>query len=149
MTRAAAPGRSDISTAVTFKEIRGLVLELGHVLDTHMRSCISEMNLTLSQATAVWELGVPLTMKQLADAMCCEPSNVTFIIDRLEAQGLLERRLQSQDRRVKYLVLSPSGEEVRARLIDLLEQGSPLNNLEPDHRELLRHELQRALKRAN
>ena len=34
----------------------------------------------------------PLPMRQIAQKLKCEPSNVTGIVDRLEARGLVERR---------------------------------------------------------
>ena len=40
-------------------------------------------------------------MSALAHALHCDNSNVTGIVDRLEAAGLVERRAAEHDRRVK------------------------------------------------
>ncbi|GAA4312612.1 MarR family transcriptional regulator [Streptomyces venetus] len=132
----------------SIKEIRGLVLELGRRLDAHMRECLGALNLTPSQATALWELGTPVTMRQLADAMTCEPSNVTFVIDRLEGQGLVERRPHPTDRRAKQLVLTPEGKDFRERLIHTLSADSPLSHLSAVEQERLREGLLRAVERS-
>lgn len=137
-----------MDTTGSFKEIRGLVLELGRLLEAHMRGSLSVLDLTPSQATALWELGTPLTMRQLADAMTCEPSNVTFVIDRLEKQGLVERRPHPTDRRAKQLVLTAEGEDFRERLIRTLSAASPLSHLSKREQESLRDGLLRAVERA-
>src|SRR5882724_9247020 len=49
------------------------------------------------------EPGRPLPMRRLAETLGCDASNVTGLVDRLEARGLVERRPSSEDRRVKEL----------------------------------------------
>jgi DNA-binding MarR family transcriptional regulator len=55
--------------------------------------------------------GVP--MSSLAGKLFCDASNVTGIVDRLEARGLIERRPSATDRRVKLLVLTEEGARMR------------------------------------
>src|ERR1700733_3471418 len=45
------------------------------------------------------------TMQSLARAWKCDPSNATWIVDRLEKLGLAERRAQPGDRRVRLVTL--------------------------------------------
>src|SRR4051812_7023474 len=52
----------------------------------------------------------PVPMRRLACAMRCDPSNVTGLADRLEERGLVERRADPDDRRVKGLALTAEGE---------------------------------------
>src|SRR3954467_6552717 len=59
------------------------------------------------------EPGRELPMSSLADALLCAASNVTGIVDRLEARGLIERRAAAHDRRVKLLGLTDEGVRVR------------------------------------
>jgi|SRR5215211_25188 len=59
------------------------------------------------------EPGRELPMSSLADALLCDASNVTGIVDRLEARGLIERRAAAHDRRVKLLALTDEGVRVR------------------------------------
>jgi DNA-binding MarR family transcriptional regulator len=60
----------------------------------------------------------PVPMGQLAETLACDASNVTGLVDRLESRGLVRRRPSAGDRRVKVLVLTPTGSRLRARLLD-------------------------------
>src|SRR5215204_2554704 len=75
----------------------------------------SELELSPPQAMALLRLdpdeGMP--MRHLAGALHCDTSNVTGIVDRLEDRGLVERRTDPLDRRVKRLVLTEQGAELR------------------------------------
>jgi DNA-binding MarR family transcriptional regulator len=55
----------------------------------------------------------PLAMRALADRLHFDPSNLTSLIDKLEARGLLERRPDPIDRRVKSLVVTTAGVDLR------------------------------------
>ena len=52
-------------------------------------------------------------MHEIAARLACDNSNVTGIVDRLQARGLVTRRPSERDRRVKYIVPTPLGVEVR------------------------------------
>lgn len=129
--------------------ICGLVTELARLIDAHVRSRGDQLELTATQAVALRELTGPLTMRELAARMCCEPSNVTFVVDRLERRGLLERRPDPDDRRVKRLVLTDRGADLRARLLDLLTEDSPLGRLTDAEHRALRDLLGRAVGRTD
>jgi DNA-binding MarR family transcriptional regulator len=60
----------------------------------------------------------PIPMGQLAETLACDASNVTGLVDRLESRGLVRRRSSAGDRRVKVLVLTPTGSRLRALLLD-------------------------------
>lgn len=60
----------------------------------------------------------PLPMGRLAETLACDASNVTGLVDRLEARGLIRRRPSAEDRRVKVLVLTPTGTRLRAVLVE-------------------------------
>lgn len=85
---------------------------------------LAALDLTTVQAHAlrVLDPARPLAMSELADALYCHASNVTGIVDRLESRGLVERRPGTDDRRVKTLVLTPEGAEVRAQVVALLSE---------------------------
>ena len=55
------------------------------------------------------EAGVPRAMRTLAETLHCDPSNVTWLIDRLEARGFVERHTHVRDRRVKTVLLTAAG----------------------------------------
>lgn len=82
----------------------------------------SELNLHPAQAGALLQLGSPLPMNELADLLACDNSNVTGLIDRLEARGLVTRQPSAYDRRVKHVVLTPAGRRLREQMLDRVEQ---------------------------
>jgi DNA-binding MarR family transcriptional regulator len=75
----------------------------------HLTERSAEFELSAPQAKAFHFLGRPRAMGELAEVLSCDASNVTGIVDRLEARGLVERRVVPDDRRVKRLVLTPEG----------------------------------------
>ena len=79
-----------------------------------------ELDLTPSQGMALRSLDRPLPMSMLADALACDASNVTGIVDKLESRGLIARRGADNDRRVKLLCVTERGRSLRDRLIKRL-----------------------------
>lgn len=127
------------------RQLCGLVKDLANHIEAHLRVRAATLGLTAPQGTALRELTHPLTLRELADRMSCEPSNVTFIADRLEEQGYLERHPHPDDRRAKQLVLTPEGTKLRERLLELLSEDSPLSPLSSDEQDALQQLLTRAL----
>ncbi|MER6955116.1 MULTISPECIES: MarR family transcriptional regulator [unclassified Streptomyces] len=88
----------------------------------------------------------PLPMRKLAKKLKCEPSNVTGIVDRLESRGLVERRPDPADRRVKLAAATDEGRRIAKGLRESLRFArEPLAGLEAEEREVLRGLLQRML----
>jgi len=67
----------------------------------------------------------PLPMSALASTLGCDASNVTSIVDKLESRGLVERRSADYDRRVKALVMTQSGVELRDRVTERMQLQPP------------------------
>ncbi len=67
----------------------------------------------------------PLAMKDLGQRMHCDPSFITSIADTLEKRGLAAREPDPADRRVKRLVLTPAGAELKARIEDEVLSHTP------------------------
>ena len=55
--------------------------------------------------------GEALPMGSLAQGMGCDASTMTWLVDRLEERGLVERRMLPSDRRVKTVVLTSQGQK--------------------------------------
>lgn len=107
---------------------------------------VGELGLSPMQAHALRFLEQPRPMSELADALLCDASNVTGIVDRLEARGLVERRSSSGDRRVKLLCLTEEGEALRERVRERSERPPPeLAALSQTEQRELRDLLARAL----
>ncbi|EMF55799.1 MULTISPECIES: MarR family transcriptional regulator [Streptomyces] len=105
----------------------------------------AEHTLTGAQARLLGLLSLePLPMRRLAQKLRCEPSNVTGIVDRLEARGLVERRPDPGDRRVKLAAATAEGRRVAGSLRDSLDFArEPLAGLSSAEREVLRDLLRR------
>ncbi|MFF4252155.1 MarR family winged helix-turn-helix transcriptional regulator [Streptomyces sp. NPDC001663] len=106
-----------------------------------------EHTLTGAQARLLSLLSLePLPMRKLAQKLKCEPSNVTGIVDRLESRGLVERRPDPADRRVKLAAATDEGRRVAGELRDGLRFArEPLAGLSDEERQSLRDLLRRML----
>jgi DNA-binding MarR family transcriptional regulator len=65
---------------------------------------------------ALHMLSSPMAMKELGQRFHCDPSFVTSIADLLDARGLGRRETDHKDRRIKNLMLTPEGLQLRERL---------------------------------
>jgi DNA-binding MarR family transcriptional regulator len=79
----------------------------------------AECDLTAAQGHALRVLDPkrPVAMSALAEALVCDASNVTGIVDKLESRGLIARQGSDQDRRVKQLAVTEKGAQLRDKLI--------------------------------
>src|SRR5712691_9838911 len=96
-----------------------LLLQIGfELVSAHFAAAVAELDLAPAQARALHELDLerPVSMRELAERLRSDPSNITGLVDRLEARGLVERRPDPTDRRIKGLALTPSGAKLRKRL---------------------------------
>jgi DNA-binding MarR family transcriptional regulator len=58
---------------------------------------------------ALADAGESLPLSQLAERLSCVKSNITQLVDRLEADGFVARQADAQDRRTKLAVLTAAG----------------------------------------
>jgi DNA-binding MarR family transcriptional regulator len=80
-----------------------------------------------------------LPLGRLAESLCCAKSNVTQLIDRLEAEGLVRREADPEDRRSTLAVITEEGRrryEAAARAHDEAERRI-LERLPAEQRERL------------
>lgn len=107
----------------------------------------AEHSLTGAQARVLALLSIrPMPMRRIAQKLKCEPSNVTGIVDRLETRGLVERRPDPSDRRVKLAAPTEKGRQTARQLRDGLNFArEPLADLSVEERTVLRDLLRRML----
>ena len=86
---------------------------------------------------AVGEPGIDQTA--LAARLGIDRNNTRLLVSRLLAKGLLETRINAEDRRARLLWLTPRGEKLHARLYPRAgaDQLRILDALEPAEREVL------------
>jgi MarR family transcriptional regulator, organic hydroperoxide resistance regulator len=129
-------------------ELAQLAYELHAALERHLHDTLEELDLTLTLADALWQLDPtlgPLSRRQLAERLGCDPSNVTFLVNRLERRRLVTRARAGRDRRVKALALTPVGVEVRNRLLATIAESPMFSQLTSTRQLQLAHLLQRCV----
>lgn len=84
----------------------------------------AELGLTLGEMKALLSLDPDdaKPMRALAEDWSCDASNVTWLVDRLEEQGLAERQGHPQDRRVKTVTMTPTGQKTKTELLGRIHQ---------------------------
>ena len=88
------------------------VLHTSSVLESRVEAKLSEIGLSLAKLAALHRLseaGESLPLGQLAERLSCVKSNVTQLVDRLEADGLVARAADPNDRRSRLAVLTDAG----------------------------------------
>ena len=131
-------------------EAWALIAELFTSNRSRFLAIASEFELAPAQLMALKALDPddPVPMRDLACALSCDNSNVTGIVDRLEARGLVERRPAPHDRRVKMLVVTPEGAVLRARVKARMEEPpEALQRLVEAEQHQLRDLMRKALVR--
>ena len=132
----------------TAREAWSLLMELAFANKGRFIGAMADFDLTPVQGHVLRILGNQgsLAMNELAEALSCDASNVTGMVDRLEARGLVERRPGARDRRVKELVLTPTGLEVRRHVLERMsEPPAAIISLSPRDQRALRDILKRAV----
>ena len=107
-----------------------------------------ELGLSPKQMVLLWRLppGMTLTMGEIGQRLYCDASFVTGLVDRLEQDGLIERRPDPRDRRVTLVALTSAGEKARDRALELLYEPPPeFAALDPSELEQLAELLQKAV----
>ena len=96
------------------------LLSCANLIEQEIRSRLrSEFNITLPQFDVLSELeraGQPQTMSELSRLLLVSNGNVTGVVDRLERDGLVNRRPAQHDRRVLYIELTDDGRELFKRI---------------------------------
>ena len=110
-----------VSAVARAADVSPEIIELANALTVrifgHLMARAAALNLSLAEAKAIQHLEPDraMPMRELAARLHANPSNVTVVVARLEARGVLAREVSS-DRRVKGVRLTPAGAKLRARL---------------------------------
>jgi DNA-binding MarR family transcriptional regulator len=111
-------------------------------LQRSVGAVLRELDLTEALADLVWQLDPadgPQSRRALAARLHCDPSNVTLLVDRLEALGLVESCPDSKDRRMKAIALTSTGRRSRDRLMATTADSPTFAKLsEKERRQLVR-----------
>lgn len=90
------------------------LLEAANSVSEKLEGGLAELGLSMakqSALTALADAGEPLSLSELAERLNCVRSNITQLVDRLEADGLVRRVDDAADRRSVRAELTSSGVE--------------------------------------
>lgn len=129
--------------AVEHGELRAALSQLvGRFLTDYERAAAA-LGLTLTQARVLgFAASEPLSQRQLARRFGCDPSNISVIVDRLVERGLVERRPDPRDGRVKLIAATDAGTSLALRCCrDREWLGPALDRLDAAQRATVREAL--------
>lgn len=120
-------------------DTRGQLMALLHTASTvqaHAEVKLAAVGLSLPKLaalTALSEAGESLPLSQLAERLSCVKSNITQLVDRLEADGFVTRAGDPNDRRSRLAVLTPAGRDAYKKGTRIYEETERdlLAGLEP------------------
>jgi DNA-binding MarR family transcriptional regulator len=93
------------------------LLQAAHAIEGRVEEALATVGLSGAKFAVLSQLanaGEPLTLSELAARVCCVRSNMTQLMDRLEADGLVRRVDDPADRRIVRAALTQSGAERQA-----------------------------------
>lgn len=95
-----------------------VVLSRAHAsVQARLQAQVTEYDLTLTEfgiLEVLYHKG-PLLLGEVQRRILVSSGGVTYLVDRLEKKGLVERRECLEDRRARYAALTPEGEELIQR----------------------------------
>src|SRR5712692_10326350 len=112
-----SPSRGTPSKTAAGDAVMFSLLRAAHAVEERLEKALEKVKLSGPKFAALNELvrgGEPLTLSELAGRLTCVRSNITQLVDRLEAEGLVRRVEDSADRRSVRAALTPAGRERQA-----------------------------------
>jgi len=91
------------------------LLHTAYAVQAEVESKLGAVGLSLAKLFALKALadaGDSLPLGQLADRLSCVKSNITQLVDRLEADGFVAREQDPHDRRTRLAMLTVAGRKV-------------------------------------
>jgi MarR family transcriptional regulator for hemolysin len=103
------------------REFAFLISDVARLLRNHADQRARQFGMTRAQwaVLARLESNEGLKQSELADMLDLQPITLTRLADRLCANGLIERRVDPDDRRAKRLYLTPAARPLMDRLAEL------------------------------
>jgi DNA-binding MarR family transcriptional regulator len=94
------------------------LLRVAGELQHRVEAALASLGLTPAVGRALYQLDPdrPMPARDLAEMLACDRSNITALVDRLEQAGLVLRRVDPADRRIKTLVVTEAGRRVQQQI---------------------------------
>lgn len=110
--RAQRSGQSEKDRQLVFS-----LINAARAVESRLEEALARVGLSLAKfgaLTHLIEAGEPLSLSACARKMTCVRSNITQLMDRLEADGLVQRVADPQDRRGVRAAVTPLGAQRQA-----------------------------------
>ena len=123
---------ANLELASPAEELSALLGALVPALERRFLNVTTQLGVSKAQAQLLVQLPTDeaLSQREMSQRLHCAPSSVVGLIDSLEERGWLTRRVDSVDRRVNVLVLTPAGRQARAHILhDLLDPPQAIRRL--------------------
>lgn len=121
------------------------LLHAARVMEDRLEAALSTVELSRPKLSVLTQLvvkGEPMTLSDLAAGLACVRSNMTQLVDRLEADGLVRRIADGADRRIVRAELTQLGRERQAAGAEQMEK------VQAEFAEMMAREDREALLRA-
>jgi MarR family transcriptional regulator, organic hydroperoxide resistance regulator len=98
-----------------------LLVQLCRAHRNLVAGALEGLHVHVGQEHVVYRLAIEqgITQAQLAEALCVDASTVTKMLQRLERDGVVERRADPEDARVQRVYLTPNGTRLVQPVVDI------------------------------
>ncbi|MBI4420504.1 MAG: MarR family transcriptional regulator [Gemmatimonadetes bacterium] len=100
------------------------VLQAAHELESRLEAALAAAGLSMAKAgllRCLAQAKEPMALSEVAEHSRCVRSNITQLVDRLEADGLVRRVADPTDRRVRRATLTPAGRKAYQDAVRITE----------------------------
>jgi MarR family transcriptional regulator for hemolysin len=127
------------------REVAFMIKDVSRMLGTYADQQGRVLGISRAQWTVLVRLEHTEGLKQseLAEILDLQPISLTRLLDRLDENGLIERRADPNDRRVNRLYLKPAARPLLEQLAVLSESlmATVLEGIEPESMECMLRDL--------
>jgi DNA-binding MarR family transcriptional regulator len=109
--------QADGAVSTTGQHFAFSLLHAAAAVEGKLEDALDKVGLSMAKQSALTKLaeaGEPLSLSELAARLACVRSNITQLVDRLEADGLVRRVDDPSDRRSIRAELTPLGRDKQA-----------------------------------
>ena len=110
---------------VDARDLSQLLIDVAELTKSRFAKIAEELAVPVQVARGICLLQTPVPMNELAAMLACDKSYITPLADHMESLGLVTR-VPGEDRRTKFLALTPSGKKMRQRLAEKVTESSPV-----------------------
>lgn len=101
-----------------------MLVTLADQLRLRFEEAAASVGLTAAQAEIITKIEGETRMGDLAQQKVCDPSSVTTMVRRLERDGVVVRTVDPHDARARLVRLTPNGNRIRKRFLELVGDGA-------------------------